>query len=79
MTTERIDEITEEIEESKESRIKAKGKIEDIEVKWKKDFEVKSLNGAEKLADKLTKEEKVLGEKEEALETEIEELLEEME
>lgn len=79
MTTERIDEITEEIEESKESRIKAKGKLEDIESKWKKDFDVKSLAGAEKLSEKLTSEEKVLEKKETALEEEIEELLEEME
>lgn len=79
MTESRITEIREELDEYKENRSKAKGRIEDIETKWKDDFDVKDLKGAEELAASLEVKEKKLTEKEESLSTEIEELLDEME
>ena len=79
MTTERIAEIREEIEEYKEDRSKAKGRIEDIEKRWEDEFEVKDLSAAEALQLKLEKEDKKLAEKEKNIEDEIEDLLEEME
>ena len=79
MTTERIAEIREEIDEYKEDRSKAKGRIEDIESRWKNEFEVKDLEGAEALQTKLEKEDKNLAQKEQDIEDEIENLLEEME
>lgn len=79
MTTERIAEIREEIEEYKEDRSKAKGRIEDIEKRWENEFEVKDLSAAETLQLKLEKEDKKLAEKEKNIEDEIEDLLEEME
>jgi len=79
MTTERIEEIQEEIEEIKENRAKAVGKNEEIEKRWKKDYQVDSLEAAETLSYKTEKEVKALKEKEDEIETEIEELLDEME
>ena len=79
MTESRITEIREELDEYKEDRSKAKGRIEDIETKWKDDFDVSNLKEAEDLDIKLETKEKKLTEKEESLSTEIEDLLEEME
>jgi len=79
MTTERIEEIQEEIEEIKENRAKAVGKNEEIEKRWKKDFQVDSLEAAEKLSAKTLKEVEGLKTKEKEIGDEIEELLEEME
>lgn len=79
MTESRITEIREELDEYKEDRSKAKGRIEDIETKWKDDFDVKDLEEADTLDIKLEAKEKKLTEKEESLSTEIEDLLDEME
>lgn len=79
MTDARIEEIQEEIEEIKENRAKASGKIEEIEKRWKKDFDISSSSAAEKLSKKKSEEVATLKAKEKELETEIEDLLDEME
>lgn len=79
MNATRIQEIREKIETIKEDRSKAKARIEDIEVQWKEEYEVKDLKEAEALLSKMEKEVKTLEGKESDLEEQIEELLEEME
>lgn len=79
MTTARIEEIQEQIEEIKENRAKATGKVEEIEKRWSKDYEVDDIVGAEKLSIKRSAEVETLKQKEKEIETEIEEILEEME
>ena len=76
MNKERFEEIQETITDLKEERSKAKGRIEDIETKWKEYYEISTTEEAKKLIDKLTKERDTLQQKEDALEIDIESLLE---
>lgn len=79
MKESRIEEIQEQMEEIKENRAKASGKIEEIEKRWEKDFDITTPAAAEKLSKKRAEEVETLKSKENELEAEIEELLEEME
>lgn len=79
MDADRIEEIRETIEDLKDKKSKAQGRLEGIESTWKDDYEIDSLEDAEKLIKKLEKERDSLQEKETDLEKEIEELVEGLE
>lgn len=79
MTVDRVEEIREQLEESKEQRTRAQVKIEDIENTWKQEYGVTGLDGAKELKETTQDQIDTLTKKEEKLEDEIESLLDQME
>lgn len=79
ITGARIAEIKEEIQQHTEARAIAKSRLEDIKIKLKKDFDLDSIEDAEKLIKKLETEKASLQKKADDIESTIEELLEDLE
>lgn len=79
MTLERVEEIKEELQESVEQRTRAKVKMEDVEASWKEEFGVSNLEEAENKKEEIQLQLNKLQKKEDSLEEEIEQLLDQIE
>ena len=72
MTAEKFNQIKDKIEDLKESRAKAKGVMEDIEKKWKKDYGINSMEEAIEKEKEFATELEKLETKKEAIMSKIE-------